>query len=90
MPAFLMRPTSWPFTITRPEVGRSMAATIFIKVDLPAPDGPARYTSSPFAMFSDTSASASVLAESVYFLETDWNSIIARVIPAAPRRIRRR
>src|SRR5438067_5040581 len=65
---------SWPLTITRPEVGRSIAATIFISVDLPAPDGPPRKTSSPLAMFRETSCSASASAE--YFLETDWNSIM--------------
>jgi hypothetical protein len=41
-PAFFSLPMSWPLTMTRPLVGRSMAAIIFSRVDLPAPDGPAR------------------------------------------------
>jgi hypothetical protein len=42
MPALPSLPMSWPLTSTEPELGRSIAAIIFSRVDLPAPDGPAR------------------------------------------------
>jgi hypothetical protein len=64
---------SWPLTITCPELGRSMAAIIFSRVDLPAPEGPAR-NSSPLFTVNETSRSAVTSEE--YCLETFRNSII--------------
>ena len=49
---------SCPLTSNSPAVGRSIPAISFSKLDLPAPEGPARYTSSPSAISSDTSLSA--------------------------------
>ena len=67
-PAGLIFAMSWPLTISLPDVGRSMAAIIFSRVDLPAPDGPARKTSSPLAILSEMSLSATASGE--YCLET--------------------
>ena len=71
-PAALICPISCPLTNTRPLLGRSIAAIIFNNVDLPAPDGPAKNTSSPRSTTKDTSRNAAPrpISEPGYFLDT--------------------
>jgi hypothetical protein len=59
MAARLSAPTFWPFTITVPALGRSMAAMSLSSVDLPAPERPVRKASAPASSVKLTSFSAS-------------------------------
>ena len=63
-----MRPTRavfLPLITTVPRVGRSISATSFSTVLLPAPEGPVRYTISPAAISKLTRFSASRPPDSV-------------------------
>ena len=71
------RPTSAPFTSTRPRVARSAHSTSFRNVLLPAPEWPLRNTIEPSPMASETPRSAS--APFSKRLPTCWNSISATV-----------
>src|SRR4029078_5385975 len=55
----LSEATFCPFTMTEPEVGRSIAGMSLSSVDLPAPERPVRNTSSPASIEKLTSFSAS-------------------------------
>ncbi len=59
MAPLFMAPTFWPFTITLPEVGRSMAATSLSRVLLPAPEWPVTKAISPAFTVNATFLSAS-------------------------------